>query len=165
LARQQQPQPRPRPTDRFVHYDRSEFGGNFDAEVDAGSRTVTIIIAVDFTPAGGASRLDEIVQQIPKFKADLQSVVEGAWSNQYGLKSGCTGEVWHTRFRILYGAKNPHATIYLHPDTPGGRSNAGEEAGEGAANLQISDTEYKVLALIENDQCCSLKVTTLACSG
>lgn len=47
-----------------------------------------------------------------------------------------------------------------------------ESAGLGAAAYGPDqqdgywDTDFLVLALIENDQCCSLKVTTLAsCSG
>jgi hypothetical protein len=135
LARQ--PQPRPSPTSRFAYYDRSEFGGRFDAQVDAGTHTVTIVIAVDFALAFDPT--SQLVQQIPKFKADLKRVVEGAWSNQFGLSSGCIGEIWHAKFRVDYGSRSPHTTIYVHPDTPGGRSNAPGEV----TNLQISDTDYK----------------------
>ena len=122
------------PLQRIVHYNRDQFGGRFDSEVDRNNHRVTLMMGVDFTPAGWPPKTntDDV---IAKFKTDMKKVVESSWFYQYALQSVCEADKYEAKVELSTNSQNPHASVYLHPDTPGGRS----AAGDGASALQESD--------------------------
>jgi Domain of unknown function (DUF4157) len=123
-----------------VSYDRSQFGDRFDAEVNKLAHRVTLIMSVDFTPAGWPA-LENPAAKLKEFKSRLKEVIERIWSSRYGLQSICHGgeDSFQARVILLTDGANPHATVYFHPDTPGGRSSA----GDGQSALQESDVFEK----------------------
>jgi Domain of unknown function (DUF4157) len=142
VARQpaQRAQTQRNPFVKNVHYDRSDFGQRFDAEVSTSPRVATLIMGLDFVPAGWSPHEDPL-PKLPAFKTRLKQVIENTWSYRYALHSVCNGpaDKFEARVRVDLGASNPHSTIYFHPDTPGGRSGA----GDGQAALQESDVFAK----------------------
>jgi len=124
-------------------YDRSEFGDRFDAYVDKVSHTVTLIMGVDFTLAGwpGHTPEKEKEKAAADFKTRFKSVIQSTWGGVYALQSACHGNAdkFEAKVRIDLDSTNPHVTIYLHPDTPGGRSGA----ADGQSAMQVGDVFAK----------------------
>jgi hypothetical protein len=134
-----------------VRYDRSQFGGSFEAEIRG--HTAILIMGVDVIPNGWPPQEDPS-GRVTAFKARLKQAVENAWSNRYALQSVChtESEKFEAKVELLTNLSNPHATIQFFPDTPGGRSSAAaagtspSSAGplpEGQAALQESDVFEK----------------------
>jgi hypothetical protein len=128
------------PVVKGVYYDRSNFGQRFDADVTTSPRVATLLMGVDFVPAGWLPHEDPLTK-LPAFKTAFKQKIENTWSYRYALHSVCQGpaDKFEARVRVVLNASNPHSTIYFHPDTPGGRSGA----DDGQAALQESDVFEK----------------------
>jgi hypothetical protein len=121
---------------QVVTYDRSQFGGRFSAEIRG--HLVVLILGIDVIPVGW-SDAQRPLEHVRAFKSALKTTIEQAWSGKYALQSVCEGgeNKYNAMVELLTNVQNPHATIELHPDTPGARSSA----GDGSGALQESDVQ------------------------
>ena len=101
----------PQSTQEYFYYDRKNFDGNFDAEVQPFSRLTTLIIRLKFEPL----KLSD--ERLNAFKSNFKAAVEQIWSYQYTLASVCMGDRFRARVSILTDASDDaHAIISLRPD-------------------------------------------------
>jgi hypothetical protein len=121
-------------TQRFFHYDRTQFDGRFDGEIDARNHRVDLVMRLDIEDMGAAEGKAERVQ---RFRQRAQEVIETTWSGRHALQSVCHGggEKFEARVRVVMTSESPHKTINLWPDAAGERSKSTE--------WQQSDTEAK----------------------
>jgi hypothetical protein len=121
-------------TQRFFHYDRTQFDDRFDGEIDARNHRVDLVMRLDIEDMGAAEGKAERVQ---RFRQRAQEVIETTWSGRHALQSVCHGggEKFEARVRVVMTSDSPHKTINLWPDAAGERSKSTE--------WQQSDTEAK----------------------
>ena len=119
----------------IFQYDRSNFAGRFDGEVDSRNHRVVLTMRLAINDAVSADAPEVKSARINSFFTEAKTVIEKAWRNlPLGLKSPCMAEVYSVGVNVLLDYDNPHQTITLW-GSQGERSNS--------TNWQLGDTKSK----------------------
>jgi hypothetical protein len=137
------------------YFKAEHFDGKFDGAVDPASGIV-LFQRVKFELAPGVKFgvhapgtpgwEAETKAALETFKAEYKQIVEQTWSGQGALRPACpVGAVktLSTRVVITVVESGEHNVITLHSETPGGRSNQGEQHGNLVVTANVPRTETK----------------------
>lgn len=98
----------------IYHYDRFNFSGLYDGEVNNRNHTVMLTMRLAINDAVGADAPDVKAARISSFFLEAQGAIERAWRNSsYVLKSICGSHVYSVLVNVLLDYSNPHQTITL----------------------------------------------------
>jgi uncharacterized membrane protein YgcG len=113
-------------------------GRTYDAKVDAGNHTVTLIKRISIDIGGGWGNRSDTAATIAKFKQDFAQGVQAAWGGKYSFQSDCLGnQPFRTNVEVQFTNTNPHSEIGIFPNS----TDPDATSKEGA--LQESDNNPK----------------------
>jgi hypothetical protein len=133
-------------------YERSQFEGRFDAQVDPTTGVLTLIFRVAFEKVEGAQYggarpgekgYDEINEAaFAEFAAKFKIAIESVWSSTASITAKCPGfkvPTFLTKVNVVVNSGQPHLTFKVYGVTSGIRSNV--ERNSPTGSLQVGDVE------------------------